>query len=112
MQNIRNVTITEFREDGSFEVLVVRLYASLLDYVVDDTTNKVIEGRNQSYVYRNYRLEFLRPKGTKTTSQVQTTHCPNCGAALNFSGTGTCEYCHTTVLSQSSDWVLNLYAPW
>lgn len=112
MQNIRNVTITDFHEDGAIEILVVRLYASLLDYVMDDVTRKVIEGSDQNYVYRNYRLEFIRPKGTKTQNTAQTTHCPNCGALLNLSESGECEYCHSMVPSANSEWVLNLYAPW
>ncbi|MDD3049153.1 MAG: TIM44-like domain-containing protein [Bacilli bacterium] len=114
MQNIREVTIAEFKEDGDQEVLVVKLYASLLNYVTDDESGKIIEGSNKNYVHRNYRLEFIRTKGVKSVvdKEINVTNCPNCGAPTNITSSGECEYCHSVITNGNYGWVLNKYAAW
>lgn len=114
MQNIREVTIAQFREDGNQEVLVVRLYASLLNYVSDDVSGKIIEGSDTEYVHRTYCLEFIRSKGVKTdaTKQLNVTNCPNCGAPTSITSSGECEYCHSIITNGNYGWVLNNYSAW
>lgn len=114
MQNIREVTIADYREDGSQEILVVKLYASLLNYVTDDNTGKIIEGSDKNYVHRNYRLEFIRSKGVKTEADkdMSVTNCPNCGAPTTVTSSGECEYCHSVITNGNYGWVLNKYAAW
>ena len=114
MQNIREVTIAQFREDGNQEVLVVRLYASLLNYVTDDTSGKIIEGSDSEYVHRTYCLEFIRSKGVKTevNKSLNVTNCPNCGAPTNITSSGECEYCHSVITNGNYGWVLNNYSAW
>lgn len=114
MQNIREVTIAQFKEDGENEVLIVKLYASLLNYVTDDNTGKIIEGSKSDYVHRNYYLEFTRTKGVKTETgkDLMTTNCPNCGAPTNVTSSGECEYCHSVITNGNYGWVLNKYAAW
>lgn len=114
MQNIRDITIAEFKEDGENEVLVVKLYASLLNYVTDDNTGKIIEGSDKNYVFRNYCLEFIRTKGVKTVvnKEISVTNCPNCGAPTTVTSSGECEYCHSVITNGNYGWVLNKYAAW
>ena len=52
MQNVRNITIADFRSDGAHEVLSVKLEASLLDYVTDDESGKVLEGSKTQHQHR------------------------------------------------------------
>lgn len=114
MQNVREVSIAEFKEDGSQEILVVKLYASLLDYVTDDNTGKIIEGSDKNYAHRNYRLEFVRAKGVKTVvdKDISVTNCPNCGAPTTVTSSGECEYCHSVITNGNYGWVLNQYSAW
>lgn len=114
MQNIREVTIADYKEDGNQEILVVKLYASLLNYVTDDNTGKIIEGSDKNYVHRNYRLEFIRSKGVKTVidKDMSVTNCPNCGAPTTVTSSGECEYCHSVITNGNYGWVLNKYAAW
>lgn len=114
MQNIRDVTIAEFRQDGSSEVLSVRLEASLLDYVTDDESGKVIEGSKTRYQHRFYYLEFIRRNGIKTSSEhgLDITNCPNCGAPTKVTSSGECEYCHSIITNGDFGWVLNKYMAW
>lgn len=114
MQNIREVTIAQFKEDGDHEVLIVQLYASLLNYVSDDNTGKIIEGSDSDYVHRKYYLEFIRTKGVKSEAgkDLMTTNCPNCGAPTQVTSSGECEYCHSIITNGNYGWVLNKYAAW
>ena len=85
MQNVRNITIADFRSDGAHEVLSVKLEASLLDYVTDDESGKVLEGSKTQHQHRFYYLEFIRSAGVKTTvdKELNVTNCPNCGARMD-----------------------------
>ncbi len=114
MQNIREVSIAQFKEDGNQEVLVVKLYASLLNYVTDDVSGKIIEGSDKEYVHRTYCLEFIRSKGVKTEvgKQLNVTNCPNCGAPTSITSSGECEYCHSVITNGNYGWVLNNYSAW
>lgn len=114
MQNIRELHIARYRKDEEVEVLSVKLDASLLDYVVDDETGRVIEGSKTEYVYRSYQLEFIRKLGVKTIEKEGTsvTNCPNCGAPTQVTSSGQCEYCKSVITKGDYGWVLNKYAPW
>lgn len=114
MQNVREVTIAEFRKDGAHEVLVVRLEASLIDYVSDDETGRVLEGSKTKYQHRFYYLEFIRTAGVKTQVQGErtVTNCPNCGAPTEVTSSGECAYCHSIITNGDFGWVLNKYMAW
>lgn len=114
MQNVRSITIADFRTDGSREVLSVKLEASLLDYVTDDETGKVLEGSKTKYQHRFYYLEFIRSAGVKTKhdQEIEVTNCPNCGAPSEVTSSGECAYCHSIITNGDFGWVLNKYMAW
>ena len=114
MQNVRSITIADFRVDGAHEVLSVKLEASLLDYVTDDETGKVLEGSKTKHQHRFYYLEFIRSAGVKTASdhELNITNCPNCGAPTQVTSSGECEYCHSVITNGDFGWVLNKYMAW
>jgi len=113
-QCIHEVTLAAFSTDDKTEVLTVRLCASFLDYVTDDATGKVISGSRDVRVRRTYRIDFMRTKGVKTNSdkKMTTTECPSCGAPVNVSATGICEYCKNVIVNGQYGWVMNRYSPW
>lgn len=114
MQNVRNITLAQFRVDGAQEVLSVKLEASLLDYVTDDESGKVLEGSKTQYQHRFYYLEFIRRAGVQTAvdTQLNVTNCPNCGAPTQVTSSGECEYCHSIITNGDYGWVLNKYMAW
>ena len=113
-QNIRSCVIADYRMDGEYEVVTVKLDASLLDYVLDDETGKLIEGSKSEYQHRSYRLEFLRKNVVKTKAEegISTTNCPNCGAPTEVTSAGQCEFCQSIITSGDYGWVLNHYGKW
>lgn len=114
MQNIRNVCIARYRSDGDYEIVSVKLDASLLDYVVDDESGRILEGSKTQHVHRSYILEFIRKNGLKTVESEGTsvTNCPNCGAPTEVTSSGQCEFCKSIITKGDYGWVLNTYAPW
>ncbi|MBO4217812.1 MAG: Tim44 domain-containing protein [Clostridia bacterium] len=113
-QCIHEITLAAFSVDDKNEVLTVRLCASYLDYVTDDSTGRVIGGSRDVRVRRTYRIDFMRTKGVKTDSakHMTTAECPSCGAPVNVSATGICEYCKNVIVNGQYGWVMNRYSPW
>lgn len=77
------------KTDGQREILVVRLNATLLDYVTDDQTGALLEGSKTERRNRTYRLEFIRTAGVLTDTSVDLTshECPCCGAPVEVNAT-------------------------
>lgn len=113
-QNVRSVTLANYQANAAQESVVVKLDASLLDYVKDDATGKLLEGSDSRYVHRSYRLEFVRKAGVKTVENqgINITNCPNCGAPTQITSSGQCEYCDSVITNGDYGWVLNRYTPW
>lgn len=107
---IQNTIIRDFRQDGDKEVIVVELHAVMRDYVVDASTNKVLESDPNKDWHMKYLMTFNRKVGTKThpgMSNKSTTNCPNCGAPTEITSAGQCPYCDSVITTGDHDWVLS-----
>lgn len=108
--NVNYCALRDFRIDGDKEVLVVELHAIMRDYVVDATTNKVLESDPNKDWHMQYLMTFNRKVGVKTEkgiSNKSTTNCPNCGAPTEITSAGQCEYCKSVITTGEHDWVLS-----
>ncbi len=108
--NINFCTLRDFKIDGDKEVLTVELHAIMRDYVVDATTNKVLESDPNKDWHMNYLMTFNRKVGVKTEAGISnksTTNCPNCGAPTEITSAGQCEYCKSVITTGDHDWVLS-----
>jgi hypothetical protein len=108
--NIKKVALQSFKIDGDKEVLTVYLDAILRDYVVDETTNKVLESDPNKDWYMTYIMTFNRRHGVKTEpglSNKSTSNCPNCAAPTDITSSGKCEYCKTIITTGDHDWILS-----
>ena len=107
---IRFCGLKSYRIDGDKEVLVVELHATMRDYVVDATTNEVLESDPKRDWFMKYDMTFNRKKGVLTKAGVSnksTTNCPNCGAPTEITSAGQCEYCKSIITTGEHDWVLS-----
>lgn len=113
-QCILKTELVSTKLDGQREILVVRLNATLLDYVTDDTTGKLLEGSKTERRNRIYRLEFIRTAGvlTDTAADLTSHECPCCGAPVEVNATGHCAYCRNVITSGKFGWVMNEYTRW
>lgn len=107
--NVSSTRIIAHEIQGDKEVVFVQLEACMKDYVIDESSKKIIEGDSNRDFHNLYRMEFIRTSGVKTQAgkHLSTTNCPNCGAPTTVTSSGECEYCSSVITSGNYTWVLN-----
>lgn len=108
--NINRAYLTDYKKDAEYEYLIVHMEVRMLDYIIDEKTEKILKGSNTIPVKNKYLLTFMRKVGVLTnpaTSNMSTTRCPNCGAPIQVTSAGRCEYCDFIITTGNHDWVLN-----
>ena len=106
---IKHCSLHAFRQDGDKEVLTVWLNAVMRDYVIDDSTKKVLESDPNRDWYMQYEMTFYRKAGLQTDPGKKgnsITNCPNCGAPTEVTSSGQCAYCGSVITNGEHDWVL------
>ena len=101
--------LTSYERDSQFEYVTAYLTSRMIDYQVDEKTGKIIRGDKTTRWVQKYKMKFVRSLGveTKTETGKMTGHnCPNCGAPLEISSSGLCEYCGSVVTTGQYSWVL------
>lgn len=113
-QHLRNVTerarITRLQpvkvaSDAFYDAITFRLYATGLDYTLDDAGRVVSGSRSKERAYTEYwtMIRGTNRKGPPRTDLA----CPSCGAPLAVNMAGQCGYCHAKLTSGDFDWVLS-----
>ena len=114
LQRLRNITdrakitridLAKISMDRFYDAITIRLWASSLDYTIDDDNQFVCGSLTKVRDFSEY-WTFIRSSERKSNSKASKT-CPNCGAALNVNMAGHCEYCSVKVTSGAFDWVLS-----
>ncbi len=106
---INTAYLTSYAKDAQFEYLTCYLNARMIDYQVDEKTGKIIRGDKTTRWDMRYKMKFVRSVGTKTkeeTSAANGHNCPNCGAPMEITSSGVCEYCGSVVTTGQYSWVL------
>ncbi len=106
---INTAYLTSYAKDSQFEYLTCYLNARMIDYQVDEKTGNIIRGDKSTRWDMRYKMKFVRSVGavTKTETGAMNGHnCPNCGAPLEITSTGICEYCGSVVTTGQYSWVL------
>jgi hypothetical protein len=113
-QGLRNVTeqvrithseLVKVTRDRYFDAVTVRLFATGLDYVLDAGGEVVRGSKRREREYSEY-WTLIRGSGTRGAPRSEAS-CPNCGAPLAATATGTCKYCEVHVTAGEFDWVLS-----
>ena len=107
---VRSARLSDFRQAGDKDILTVTLSSKMIDYIIDEDTQKIIKGDKTTDRYSTYKLVFIRKTGIKTkpgTNQVNTTNCPNCGAPTQITSSGKCEYCGSVITTGEYSWALS-----
>lgn len=101
--------LVSFTQDNEKDIVVVALNSSMVDYIIDEASGKVLKGSKDYRLTNTYKLTFIRKKGLLTeegTDKLKTTNCPNCGAPTVITSSGKCEFCGSVITTGSHDWVL------
>lgn len=107
--NIREAFLHKYVRDSQYEYLTVYMSVRMVDYIIDEETKKVLKGNPNVDCYMDYLLTFMRKTGVKTKtadSAAQSKSCPHCGAPLQITSAGKCEYCGSIVTTGEFSWVL------
>lgn len=107
--NVQSTRIISHAIQGDKEVVSIAMRVVMRDYIIDEKTRQVVEGNRLKDFYTNYRLEFIRANGVKTVSgkSMSAKNCPNCGAPVQITSSGRCEYCDSVITTGDYSWVLN-----
>jgi predicted lipid-binding transport protein (Tim44 family) len=114
-QGLRNITenariasleLANVTQDAFFDAVTVRLYASSLDYTVSDATNQIVSGNRTTPRHYTEYWTLIRGRGRRGPPKIDKS-CPNCGAPLDVSMAGVCNYCKVKVTTGQFDWVLS-----
>lgn len=110
MENVAvgSTSIADVSQDEKFDKITVQIEASAADYTLDDMTGKIVKGSQTPTHFTEY-WTFLRSKSAHTDANksLKDSKCPSCGASLEVSATGKCNYCGSIVSSGEYDWVLS-----
>lgn len=89
-------------ESNNKVIVTVEIVTKFYDYIIEESTNKVVRGNARKTITMFYRMKFVRDINID-----EITHCPNCGAELKNAATTECEFCKTKITkSSSSNWLL------
>ncbi|MBR6689822.1 MAG: TIM44-like domain-containing protein [Bacilli bacterium] len=97
-----NSSIKERYEENGQETIVMNMNVSCYDFIIDTKTNKVVRGSASKLHIYSYELTFVRTKEIKDTDI-----CPQCGAPVEGNNSGVCEYCRSTLISNSYTLVMS-----
>lgn len=112
--SVNYATIYNFKQTEEKDIVEVALKATKQDYVIDATTKELVEGNKYQYRVTVYKMTFERTKGmltTEATEELDAKNCPNCGAPLDMTSAGKCDYCGSIVTTGNHDWVLSNLEP-
>ncbi len=101
--DIQGVELCRVHNDGEHVVAICRIAATCLDSTVEVKTGRVVSGSSrQARAFTEY-WTFVKHKDAKGSASMK--NCPSCGAALQISQTGICEFCQSKVTLGRFDWV-------
>ena len=100
--------VAKISHDAWFDVIVVRIFASMIDFHETDDGKLLSGNRTRRRTFSEY-FTFVRRTGAAGRKVLNPLHCPQCGAPLdNVSRLGICGYCDSRITTGEFDWVLAL----
>ncbi len=103
--NVKDSKIHLIAKEYGQYIIVVRLEARYLDYIIDLKTGKTISGNEEERVKVKYSLEFVRNIFVDEQGTVR--RCPHCGSPLDVNNSGKCKYCGGIYNQEDYDYILN-----
>lgn len=102
--NVSDTEIVRIIENDYNYEIEVRLLTKYLDYKLDKQTRNIVSGNDEIRVIKNMKMIFSKIKNAKTLEVAR--KCPGCGANMDITMNGKCEYCGSIFKLDEYDWVL------
>jgi hypothetical protein len=105
--DIQNIELAWIDLDKFYDSLTVRVFASCLDYTVNQQGKLIGGSSTKPRVFSEY-WTFMRTAGVeKIDKEYDLKSCPSCGAPADKVGqTGVCAYCGAKITEGHFSWVL------
>lgn len=103
--SIGDLRLVRVTSDRWYDAVTLRLSASSLDYTVSEEGKVVGGSRTAPRRYTEY-WTLIRGSGVRGAARAER-KCPSCGAALQVTMAGACEFCDSKVVAGEFDWVLS-----
>lgn len=108
---VNTAYISGYRRDDDYEYMIVYLSAQMIDYQVKEETGQILYGDKTTRWSLQYKMTFMRAADMITPEAEEEENanmkCPNCGAPIEGTAFGKCEYCGSVVSSGKYGWVLS-----
>jgi hypothetical protein len=102
---VTRVELSRVIRDAHYDSITWRVFATGLDYTVNEADELVSGSRSRERPYSEY---WTLIRGRSATGAPRTgPECPNCGAPLDINMAGICRHCQAKVTSGEFDWVLS-----
>ncbi|NLA24698.1 MAG: TIM44-like domain-containing protein [Bacteroidales bacterium] len=103
---IKGVFIADAYKDGSYDVIVVSVFATIYDKFISADYPELSSSSKEKFV--EY-WKFVRKSGIEERDIFHSKNCPNCGGELPLDGgeISKCPYCGTIINTGAYDWVLS-----
>ncbi len=112
---VNTAYLSGFRRDDDYEYLTVYLTSQMIDYQMHEETGQILYGDKTTRWDMQYKMIFVRAAGMETLDAAaeennDVMRCPSCGAPVEGTAFGQCQYCGSTVSSGKYGWVLTDFA--
>ncbi len=108
---VNTAYLSGYRRDDDYEYMIVYLSAQMIDYQVKESTGQLLYGDKTTRWSLQYKMTFMRAVEMKTpqadAEENENMKCPNCGAPIEGTAFGKCEYCGSVVSTGKYGWVLS-----
>lgn len=108
---VNTAYLSGYRRDDDYEYMIVYLSAQMIDYQVKEETGQILYGDKTTRWSLQYKMTFMRAADMITPEAEEEENanmkCPNCGAPIEGTAFGKCEYCGSVVSSGKYGWVLS-----
>jgi hypothetical protein len=103
---ITHSTIAKVVRDRYFDAVTIRFWGTGKDYTVRTPSGELVKGsKHRERKYSEY-WTLIRSSGRRGEPKAQAA-CGNCGAPLQITMAGACQFCNAHVTSGEFDWVLS-----
>ena len=100
---LEDVKIININKSNDIITVNVFLRVKCYDYVINEVTSKVVRGDDKHKLVIDYVLSFVKSSVNNNSEEK----CPNCGAPVKINSSSTCPYCDSTLVKDSSDYVMS-----
>jgi ribosomal protein L37AE/L43A len=101
------VYLYKYVRDKEYEYLATFIEASMVDFIKDESTGKVLKSSPHIKYHLRYLYTFMRKTGVLSKGLISASSCPHCGADVKVSSAGKCEHCGFIVTTGGFNWVLS-----